>query len=85
MDYDVLTARLQVVPAAFAGVELTARLVYGTFEFPVGVGVTAEVSTADPRSFDLSRDLRLYVFGGVDGFSGGARPSTHAAAAQRGR
>lgn len=78
-DVDAAAGRLSTVPALFAGVELTARFVYGTFELPVGVGVAARLAGPAPFSLDPSRDLGVYVFAGFDGFAAGARLPSAAA------
>ena len=72
-------ARVSVVPAVFAGLELTARFVYGIAEFPAGLGLAARIGTSAPFSFDPSRDLGLYLFAGFDGFSAGSRAGGAAA------
>jgi hypothetical protein len=78
-DIDAGAARASVVPAVFAGVEISTRLVYGVFELPVGMGVSARLAVSASASFDPSRDIGLYFFAGFDGFGAGARePSTAA-------
>jgi len=71
--------RVSVVPAVFAGIELTARFVYGIAAFPAGLGLAARIGTSAPFSFDPSRDLGLYLFAGFDGFSAGSRAGGAAA------
>jgi hypothetical protein len=60
--------------------------VYGSYAFPVGMGIEAEVSTSAPSGFSPGRDLRLYVFAGFDSFGGpasAADPARETPAIQR--
>jgi hypothetical protein len=87
-DDDIGALAVSVVPAVFAGVEVTARFAYGEFEFPAGLGFAARLRTTAPRTFDPSTDVGLYLFAGFDGFSAGSRASGasgYSASAQRGR
>jgi len=86
-DFGLAPASLEVLPDLFAGVELTLRFAYGSYAFPVGIGVAADVSTSAPTGFSPVRDLRLYVFAGFDSFGGrggraGAGPAPAASPAR---
>jgi hypothetical protein len=85
-NFSPAPASLHVLPAVFAGVELNLRFVYGSYAFPVGMGIEAEVSTSAPSGFSPGRDLRLYVFAGFDSFGGpasAADPARETPAIQR--
>ncbi|HET6450945.1 MAG TPA: hypothetical protein VFI08_06520, partial [Spirochaetia bacterium] len=68
-DFDAAAGLFTTVPAVFAGAELTARFVYGTFELPLGIGVTAALR-GGAAGFDASRDLRIYLTAGFDTLDG---------------
>ena len=80
-DADPASGSVSPVPAVFAGLELTARLAYGSFELPVGVGAAVRLAEPSAPAFDPARDLGIYVFAGFDGFAvsggelAGARPA----------
>jgi hypothetical protein len=67
-------------PSLFAGGDLTLRLAYGIYSFPLGIGCAARIDTRSPSAFDAGRDLRFYLFLGFDSFAA-ASALHHAAAA----
>jgi hypothetical protein len=70
-DFDIGAPAFSVLPDVFAGLELTLRFTYGSFSFPLGLGIAADVNASAPSEFDPARDLRLYLFTGFDAFGGG--------------
>lgn len=74
-DFDARAGSLSVLPVIYAGVDLTFRLSLSSLALPLGIGLATAISTTAPGSFDLARDLGVYVFAGYD--------SRTAAAAQR--
>jgi WD40-like Beta Propeller Repeat len=80
-DFSLPSWTVSFLPVAYAGVDVTLQFTYGSYSVPLGIGVAAAVSTANPSAFDPSRDLGLSLsvgfdslgFQGTAALSGGAR------------
>jgi hypothetical protein len=62
----------------YAGADVTVRVAWGRFSFPLGFGLAAAVNTVNPGAFDPVTDLRGYVFLGFDSFGSTARADASA-------
>ncbi len=81
-DFDLASSSVIISPLVYAGFELTLRFTYGSYSVPLGIGLSAAVSTVTPSSFDPTRDLGLYVYVGFDSFGAGTWGSNGSAQAQ---
>ncbi len=66
---DFGAASFSVDRDVYLGGDLTAELVCGYIDLPLGIGLAARVDRISPSSFSPANDLRPYVFLGFDSFS----------------
>ncbi len=66
-DWDLDPGAFQV-PWICAGAEITFQIGVSSIDIPVGVGITARFDPTGVRAFDVSTDLRPYVFVSFDSF-----------------
>ncbi len=81
-DFDATAPAFSLVPDVFVGADVTIRIAVLGYSLPLGIGVSAAVSTTAPGSFDPTKDIGLYLFLSFDSFSSAVRSGAPVARAE---
>ena len=84
-DFNAITPTFSAVPDIFVGADITLNVALLGYSMPLGIGISAAVSTTAPGSFDPAKDIGLYLFLGFDSFASAVRSGAPAARAEWGR